>query len=200
MDNQQFNPAPQIQPQEEMQPAAPVNKVNSAAVNGLKLAVISIIFSLIASFVPQNSFGRIFSFILTLCKLGATVTFLWWAMKTYSVKNAAAVGFTTYGNAFSYGFLTSLFSGIILAAYTFVSMKWIMPETVQAMKDAYLLQLENMPGMDSSLLENVMNNLEVLSTFSMLLMAVIYGLIFSLIIASSVKIEPNRMQGFDGQI
>ena len=64
----------------------PVNKLNSAAVNGLKLAAISIIFSLIASLIPQNKVGAFIGIIITLAKLGATITFLWWAMKTFSAK------------------------------------------------------------------------------------------------------------------
>lgn len=176
----------------------PVNKLNSAAVNGLKLAVISIIFSLIASLIPQNMGGAFIGIIITLAKLGATITFLWWAMKTFSAKNAAAQGFTTYGNVFSYGLLTSLFSGIVLAVYSFINLKWINPDSVQAMKDAYLTQLENTgSGIDLSSIELIFNNLEVVSVIGTLISAVIYGLIFSAILASSTKIEPHQFNNFN---
>ena len=186
-------------PQTESQNAEPVNKLNSAAVNGLKLAVISIVISLIASFLPQSGTGFILSFIISLIKLGATVTFLWWAMKTFSTQNAAVEGFTTYGKVFSYGLLTSLFSGIVLAAYNFIYMKWIAPETTESLKETTMAQLEQINGIDTSFIEMYMNNLEVWSAVGALISAMFYGLIFSAILASSTKINPNPMHWQNNQ-
>lgn len=170
--------------------AAPVSKINSAAIEGLKLAAISIIFMLVSTLIPQNITGGILAVVITLLKLGATITFLWYAMKKYSVRNAAVEGFTTYSKVFSYGFLTSLFSGIVLAVFTFINMKFISPESTEAAKEAYLAQLSAIPSIDSGTVDMLANNLETITSFSMLLLALFYGLIWSLILASSTKINP----------
>ena len=181
----------------DSQKPEPVNKLNSSAVNGLKLALISIGFMLIASFVPKSMTGSMVAVVLSILKLGATVTFLWWAMKTFSARNAEVNGFTTYGNVFSYGLLTSFFSGIVLAAYSFVNIKWINPDAVEQMKEAMTESLERMNGMNSSFLEAYYNNLEFWTIISVLIGAVIYGLIFSAILASSTKKNPDMMSGFN---
>ncbi|MBP5390638.1 MAG: DUF4199 domain-containing protein [Bacteroidales bacterium] len=173
-----------------MQTAEPVSKVNLAAVEGLKLAAISIIFMLISTLIPQNFTGGIIAIVISLLKLGATITFLWFAMKKFSVRNAAVEGFTTYGKVFSFGFLTSLFSGIILAIFTFVNMKFISPESTEAAKEAYLTQLSAMPTIDPVFVEKFSNNLEVFTSTGTLFMAILYGVIWSLILASSTKINP----------
>ena len=173
-----------------MQTAQPVSKFNSAAIEGLKLAAISIIFMLISTLIPQNTTGGIIAILITILKLGATITFLWFAMKKYSVRNAAVEGFTTYGKVFSYGFLTSLFSGIVLAAFTFINMKFISPESTEAAKEAYMTQLSAVPGIDGNMVDMLANNLEAVTSFGMLFSALFYGLIWSLILASSTKINP----------
>ncbi|MBR6466317.1 MAG: DUF4199 domain-containing protein [Bacteroidales bacterium] len=173
-----------------MQTAQPVSKFNLAAVEGLKLAAISIIFMLVSTLIPQNLTGGIIAIVISLLKLGATITFLWFAMKKFSVRNAAVEGFTTYGKVFSFGFLTSLFSGIVLAVFTFINMKFISPESTEAAKEAYITQLSAMPTMDPALLEKFSNNLEVFTSFGILFMAILYGVIWSLILASSTKINP----------
>ena len=57
-ENQNFQP--------EVEQPQPVNKLNSAAANGLKLALISIGFTLIASFIPKSSTGVMFTFLLSI--------------------------------------------------------------------------------------------------------------------------------------
>ena len=173
-----------------MQTAQPVSKFNSAAVEGLKLAAISIIFMLVSTLIPQNVTGGILAVVISILKLGATITFLWFAMKKYSVRNAAVEGFTTYGKVFSYGFLTSLFSGIVLAVFTFINMKFISPESTEAAREAYLTQLSSVPSIDSNMVDMLSNNLETIASFGMLFTALFYGLIWSLILASSTKINP----------
>ena len=173
-----------------MQTAQPVSKFNLAAVEGLKLAAISIIFMLVSTLIPQNLTGGIIAIVISLLKLGATITFLWFAMKKFSVRNAAVEGFTTYGKVFSYGFLTSLFSGIVLAVFTFINMKFISPESTEAAKDAYLTQLSAIPSIDSGTVDMLANNLETITSFGILFMAILYGVIWSLILASSTKINP----------
>ena len=175
----------------ESQKPEPVSKLNSAAVNGLKLAAISIIISLLASFLPKSGTGIFISFLVSLVKLAATVTFLWWAMKSFSVRNAAIEGYTTYGNVFSYGLLTSLFSGIVLAAYSFIYMKWIDPQSVETLKEESMAQIEQINGIDTGIMEMFFNNMEMWSVIGTLVSAMFYGLIFSAILASSTKINPN---------
>ncbi len=188
-ENQNFQP--------ETQKPEPVSKFNSAAVNGLKLAMISIVFMLVLSFFPKESISRMLAFIVTILKLAATVSFLWWAMKTFSDRNAAVNGFTTYGNVFSYGLLTSLFSGIVLAAYTFINLRWISPESIDQIKQAIEQTMEKMNGVDSSFLDLYYNNLEIWTVGSTLIGAVIYGLIFSAILAASTKKNPDMMSGYN---
>ena len=170
---------------------APASKWNSAALEGLKLAAISIIFMLVATLIPQNLTGSILAILLTILKLAATITFLWFAMKKYSTRNAAAEGFTTYGKVFSYGFITSMFSGIVLAVFTFLNMKFISPESTEAAKEAYLTQLNAVPGIQQSVVDMFANNLETVTSFGMLFSALFYGLIWSLILASSTKVTPG---------
>lgn len=168
----------------------PVSKFNTAAIEGLKLAAISIIFMLISSLIPQNTTGGILAIILSLLKLAATITFLWFAMKKYSVRNATVEGFTTYGKVFSFGFLTSLFSGIVLAAFTFINMKFISPEMTETAREALSTQLSAIPTVDSSMIDMISANLEAVSSFGMLFNALFYGLIWSLILAASTKVNP----------
>ena len=145
---------------------------------------------LISSLIPQNTTGGILAIILSLLKLAATITFLWFAMKKYSVRNAAVEGFTTYGKVFSFGFLTSLFSGIVLAAFTFINMKFISPEMTETAREALSTQLSAIPTVDSSMIDMISANLEAVSSFGMLFNALFYGLIWSLILAASTKVNP----------
>ena len=46
-------------------------------------------------------------------------------------------------------------------------------------------------------IELIFNNLEVVSVIGTLISAVIYGLIFSAILASSTKIEPHQFNNFN---
>ena len=111
-------------------------------------------------------------------------------MKKYSVRNAAVEGFTTYGKVFSFGFLTSLFSGIVLAAFTFINMKFISPEMTETAREALSTQLSAIPTVDSSMIDMISANLEAVSSFGMLFNALFYGLIWSLILAASTNVNP----------
>ena len=165
-----------------------VRKVNSAAMEGLKLALIGIVFTLLATILNESSI----SVLIVLLKLGATITFLWWAMKKFSTKNAALKGYTTYGQVFSYGWLTSLFSGIVLACFFFIQYTWIMPETMEEIRQVYISQLSAM-RVEGHTIELLENNLMVIMASSALISALIYGLIWSAILASFTKVNPNPM-------
>ena len=177
-----FNPI-----QEPENNVKPVSKWNRAAVEGVKLAIISIVLMLAAGLTQSKGLGTI----IWIVKLAATITFLWWAMKRYSVANAAVMGQTTYAESFTFGFITSFLSSIVLAVYTYVNCLFINPDQLQLAKDAYMTQLESRPEISMEMIEKVFDNLEIISTFGVLIFYTIWGLIISALLAGSTKVLPE---------
>lgn len=161
----------------------PINKWNRAAIDGLKLAAISVAFMLIAQMVKGG-----LSVVLTLLKLGATIGFLWWVMKKYSQDNAAIQGITPYGEVFKYGIITSFLSSIVLAVFLYINMVWINPDAIEAALDAYQSQMRSFNDEAAeAMLESIFNNIEIISCASAILMYTLWGIIISAILASSTK-------------
>lgn len=177
-----FNPI-----QEPESNVKPVSKWNRAAVEGVKLAIISIVLMLAASLTQSKGLGAV----IWIVKLVATISFLWWAMKRYSVANAAVMGQTPYSDSFTFGFITSFLSSIVLAVYTYVNCLFINPEQMQLAKDAYMTQLESRPEVSMEVIEKVFDNLEIISTFGVLIIYTLFGLIISAILAGSTKVLPE---------
>jgi hypothetical protein len=97
------------------------NLWSSAAINGFLLALITIIFTLVQTAFPIS--GMAAMILLWVVKLAATIGALFYFMKTIGQEEEPF----TYGNAFSYGFVVSCCSNIVIACYLLLHYTIIFP-------------------------------------------------------------------------
>ena len=156
------------------------NLWSSAAINGFLLALITIIFTLVQTAFPIS--GMAAMILLWVVKLAATIGALFYFMKTIGQEEEPF----TYGNAFSYGFVVSCCSNIVIACYLLLHYTIIFPNTIEKSMEAMQPMLEQY-GTDISSIEKILNNLPVFLSISMIILYTIYGVIFSSILASFTK-------------
>ena len=90
------------------------NKWSKAAMDGLYLSLVTIIYSLImAAFQPENF--AITSLLWT-AKFAGCIFLLWYFMNNWS-KNFETI---TFSQSYNYGFLICLFSSILCACYSYL--------------------------------------------------------------------------------
>ncbi len=155
--------------------------LNSAAIDALVLALIVIFCGLI------SSLASFLGWIMWIVQLVATVWMLVRFMKRFSKKNAAENGSTTYGQAFTYGFLVSLCSAVVIAVYAYFDVKFINAETISTAMEAARQQMAGMG--QEEILDKVLDNLPFITLVGRLVWCTILGVVFSAIIANSCKIE-----------
>ena len=164
------------------------NLWSSAAVNGFLLALITIIFTLFQTAFPMGSVAA--SILIWVVKLGATTGTLYYFVKTIGQEQE----YFPYKQAFTYGFVLSFCSNIVIACYLWLHYTFIFPNAIEK-------QLEVMQPMlaqyntDQSAIDAVLNNLPVVMTFSTLLLYSLFALIVSAIIASFVKKAEDPFAG-----
>ncbi|MCI1719457.1 MAG: DUF4199 domain-containing protein [Bacteroidales bacterium] len=177
-------------------PVKETGKLSSASLDGLLLALITIVCSVINSLGVSGGFLGV---IIWIVKIVATIWVLLYFMKRYSLRRASIYGETTYNQAFSYGFLVSLLSAVVIACFMYLSVTVLFPntesDTMQKVQDAMAQQGSSMNEEQENAINAVMNNLPMILTFGMLIWCTIFGLIVSAIIASSVKQLP--VEGFN---
>ncbi len=149
--------------------------------DALVLALIVIVCGLV------SGLASALAWIMWIAQLVATVWMLVRIMKKYSKKNAAENGSTTYNQAFSYGFLVSLCSSVIIAVYAYIDAAFINAETISTAMEAVRSQMAGM-GQEETL-DKVIDNLPFITLVGRLVWCTILGLIFSAIIANFCKVE-----------
>lgn len=157
------------------------NIIQSAAVNGLILSLVTILSSLISVTITPTGF---LSILLWLLKLGVTIYLLYYFMK----KRSQEFEVYTYGNSFLYGFLICLFSSIACTAYMVLQYTVIFPDLISGTIEQVVVMWEQM-GVDYSSIGG--GNLEQFLLKSMYIIFPFYyllwGVILSLILAASTK-------------
>lgn len=162
------------------------NKWSSAALNGLMLALITIIYSLIQTVFEPN---KIVSTLLWIIKLAGCIYLLYYFMKQYS-KQFQQI---TYGQSFQYGFLVSFFSSIVCAGFTFLSMTLIFPDSIDKVIEqmSTVMASGNYTSEQEETMNAIIPKLPQIILFFGLIYYTIVGVVFSSIIASMTKkIDP----------
>jgi len=148
--------------------------------NGALIAIVLIFYSLLLWVlgVDRENWLQYFSYLFML--VGVVM-----AVKQYREKNN---GFLSYGKAFSNGFLTLLFAGIITSIYIFIFFQFIAPGEVGAMIDKAEEQMvERYPNFTDEQIAQTMNYTKMfMKPWIMAAMALFFNVIASLIIAAIV--------------
>ena len=158
----------------------------NAALYGLLLACISIVFALISTALNTTT---VVSFLLTFLKLVTTISVFWFILK----KQANESETFTFGNAVAFGTLTGLFSSFVLAVFALLQATVISPESMELMTDQVMQMYEQMGWSDDSLemIGSVLNYYPYIIFFGTVIVYTIVGLIYSLIMGSFVKRSDN---------
>lgn len=107
------------------------NIVRSAATYGLYIGVFLILINLFASMTGGG-------YLMMIIKLAGSIGLLVYAMKRYrDIDNG---GYISYGNAFTFGILTSVFSTILYVAYTLV----MIATNVSSIKEGLYLNFDEL--------------------------------------------------------
>ena len=155
------------------------NKWSAAATNGLLLALVTILYTLIQTIfdVPTA-----ISLILWAGKLFATIWLLYYFIKDYSHQ----FEIFTYKDGFSFGFLISFMSSLVCAAYMFLHYSLLFPDSIAEQMEAAMIMLSSDPDAVENLLK-----IEAKLPHIMFAVSIIYytlfGIIASLIIANYTK-------------
>lgn len=166
-------------------------RFNKAAVDGLLLAAVTIILSLIKDLFS----AELLTFLVWLIKLVVTMFVLYYFMKKNTELNTKEGMTTTYSDAFKYGFLISLFSVIIITAYTFFSFQLM--DSAELM-DSVEAVLSDSPYYNSgdatgeATLNWMLNNMGTFALISTFVMYAIWSAIASAIFAGKCKSKNNN--------
>ncbi|MCI1780072.1 MAG: DUF4199 domain-containing protein [Bacteroidales bacterium] len=101
-------------------------KWSSAAVDGLLLSLVTIIYILIGSLFPKMP--GVLRFLVWAIKFTAVIYILRYFMKEY-FKHSDTV---SYGQSFNYGFIICIFSSIVCAAFAFANSMWLFADQTTA--------------------------------------------------------------------
>ena len=156
----------------------------SASFNGLILASVTIVVSLIQSLLlPGTAVGMI----MWLVKLVGSLWVLYFFMKKYAVEN----GVSSYGRNFRYGVLVCLFSSVLCAGYAFISAVFLFPEQTDLVMETVTQSVAagNFTSEQENAIEDVMNNFPKIMLFSAAFLYIIEGIVASSILANYTKVE-----------
>ena len=160
------------------------NKWSSAAMDGLYLSLVTIIYSLVVAVMMPESF--IIKTLLWVIKFGGCLYLLWFFMKIWSDQFDTI----TYSQSYNYGFIICLLSSVMCACYSYIQVEWLFPEQTE---QAITLAKETMAqqGTLDSNTENIMDsffgNFGRISMFVSLFYYIIFGSIASAITANFTK-------------
>ena len=164
------------------------SKWSSAAMDGLYLSLVTIIYSLIIASLQPQSF--IITSLLWIAKFGGCLYLLWLFMKKWSD------GFDTitYSESYNYGFLVCLFSSILCACYSFVQIEWLFPDqTVEAINltKETMMQQGTLNSSTENMIDKLSSNFGRISMFVSLFYYIIFGAIAAAITANfTIKTNP----------
>lgn len=160
------------------------NKWSCAAMDGLYLSLVTIIYSLVVTVLVPESF--IIKTLLWMIKFGGCLYLLWLFMKKWS----SQFDTITYSQSYNYGFIVCLLSSVMCACYSYIQVEWLFPEQTE---QAITLAKETMAqqGTLDSNTENIMDkffgNFGRISMFVSLFYYIIFGSIASAITANFTK-------------
>ena len=169
------------------------NKWSCAAMDGLYLSLITIIYSLLMTVMQPDSF--IIKTLLWLVKFIGCTYLLWLFMKRWSDRFETI----SYSNSYQYGFIICLFSSIMCACYSYAQIEWIFPEqtaqTVEIVKQTMAAQ-GNLDSNTENVMNGILDNFGRISMFASLFYYIIYGSVASAITANFTK-KTNPFAGED---
>lgn len=160
------------------------NKWSSAAMDGLYLSLVTIIYSLIMAVLVPESF--IVKTLLWVAKFGGCLYLLWFFMKRWSDKFETI----TFSQSYNYGFAVCILSSVMCACYSYAQVEWLFPEQTE---QAIILAKETMAqqGTLDANTENIMDsffgNFGRISMFVSLFYYIIFGSIAAAITANFTK-------------
>jgi len=163
---------------------------NSAAVNGLFVALVSIVFILIRGLFPMFPSLAKFSFVFTIIKLIGTIGILFYFMKQYSQEQESF----SYGDGFRYGFVVSLCSAIVLAAYACLHYVLLFPDSLDAELEAIKPLIEQFGAQSSFDFDLFITYKLPIKIFGEFFNPLVWGLIIPAILANFTK---NELPLFD---
>ena len=160
------------------------NKWSCAAMDGLYLSLITIIYSLLlAVWQPE---GFLIKSLLWAVKFGGCLYLLWLFMKRWSDKFDTI----SYSQSYNYGFLICLFSSIMCACYSYIQAEWLFPEqTAQAVDliKETMAQQGTLNSDTENMMDNYLQNFGRISMFVSLFYYIIFGSIASAVTANFTK-------------
>jgi len=165
------------------------NLWSSAAVNGFLLSLVTIIITLFLTAFPL---GTVAGLLVGIGKLVATVGLLYYFMKGFGEEQERY----TYNTAFTYGFLVSFCSNIVISCYLWLHYTIIFPDSIEKTIQA-TQQIVSQYNLDQTAMDMIMKNFPVLMSIGPLIVYSILGLIFSAILASFAK---KAELPFEGEI
>ena len=156
------------------------NLWSSAAANGLFLALVTIIAALVQTAFPMEGMG-----IATLFwagKLATTVGLLYYFMKGFGEEQKSYL----YGTAFTYGFVVSFCSNIVISCYLWLHYTFIFPDAMEKSLEA-TERIFVQYNMDQTAMDLLVKYMPLIITIVPLVLYTIYALIFAAILAAFVK-------------
>ena len=160
------------------------SKWSSAAMDGLYLSLVTIIYSLIVAVMQPQGF--LVTSILWIAKFGGCMYLLWYFMKKWSNSFETI----TYSESYNYGFIICLFSSIMCACYSYIQIEWLFPEqTAEAInltKEA-MIQQGTLNSTTENMIDKLSSNFGRISMFASLVYYVIFGSIAAAITANFTK-------------
>ena len=160
------------------------NKWSSAAMDGLYLSLVTIIYSLIVAVMMPESF--LIKTLLWIIKFGGCLYLLWYFMKRWS----SQFDTITYSQSYNYGFIICLLSSIMCACYSYIQVEWLFPEqTEQAITLAKetMAQQGTLDSTTEDIMDRFFGNFGRISMFVSLFYYIIFGSIASAITANFTK-------------
>lgn len=155
---------------------------NKAAIYGILLALITILFSVLQTVLPSDS--KILGFSLWAIKLAGTVGLLFYVMKDFGKEQDTYL----YANAFKFGLAVSFCSSIIAAAYYYLHVMFLFPESSSQMANAMLMGLEQAGVTEADFnIDKLIDRLPVILTLSQFVYFNILGLLWSSLLANGAK-------------
>ena len=158
------------------------NKWQSAALNGLLLSLVTIIYSLVNSIFEPGTF---ISMVLWAVKFGACIYLLYYFMKQYS----ACFDTISYGQSFQYGFIISVFSSIVCSCFIFLSLTLLFPDQLDKSLEAMQSVIESGNYNDEQIdaINEVSGKLPHITLFWSLFYYSVIGAVIAAIIANFTK-------------
>ncbi len=164
--------------------------LNSAALNGLLLALITLLIHAASSVLELT--GAI-TYAIWAIKIVATNYALYYFMKQLTLQSETNI---TYGKSFSYGLLISLFSAVVCGAYYYIAFKFLFVDQVAILKEQSLqiFAQQNLGYEQEQALEKMFAKLPEFAGIIYIVYYTIWGAISSSIIANYTKSQETPFE------